>query len=157
MTYTQRGHSYCRCCAGCCNTMACHTVHTQHTHWHLIRVFVILLFSPPQRLLVISCGCRYCCGCVKCQRQGSSALLAALVPPNDNGNNNNNNQHNNQCHIPKQQRKRTVGTQYAYGNRSKENRRQREREEDSWSTPRSAPEAKQTHTYTYIYILYVRI
>lgn len=150
MTYTQRGHSYCRCCAGCCNTMACHTVHTQHTHWHLIRVFVILLFSPPQRLLVISCGCRYCCGCVKCQRQGSSALLAALVPPNDNGNNN---------HVPKQQRKRTVGTQYAYGNRSKENRRQGERRR-LLKHPSQCTRGKtdiHIHIHMYIYILYVRI
>lgn len=153
MTYTQRGHSYCRCCAGCCNTMGCRTVHTQHTHWHLIRVFVILLFSPPQRLLVISCGCRYCCGCVKCQRQGSSSLLAALVPPNDNGNNNNNNR------VPKQQRKRTVGTQYAYGNRSKENRRQGERRR-LLKHPSQCTRGKtdiHIHIHMYIYILYVRI
>lgn len=113
MTYTQRGHSYCRCCcASCCNTMGCrkhtHSTHTAHTLWQLIRVFVILLFSPPQRLLVISCGCRYCCGCVKCQRQGSSALLAALVPPNDNANNNTtaNTTASAICYVPKQQRKK---------------------------------------------------
>lgn len=56
-----------------------------HTLAHTLALFECLLdyFHQRQRLLVISCGCCYCCGCVKCQRQGLSAVLAALAPHND--------------------------------------------------------------------------
>lgn len=73
MTYTQRGRSYC-------------TIQCRGTHTHAqptLAPFEYLLDYFQQRLLVISCGCCYCCGYVKCQRQGSSALLAALAPAND--------------------------------------------------------------------------